>query len=381
MISSLYAATSLFALAIWSRSTEATYVLTLTEHSPVPILSSSNPVGEGNSGDCLIFNPSAITSSSAFREEGLLVRECCGETCAGHGRRALRNGNVDHAERISFAPCDLDTGKCGDALPSTTFDLDPGADAEDPRALFNSFDGYYYLFYYRSPAVPESKCVGDQCTVQLSRTKTPLNASSWEYVATLPWHRNGCCWIRPKGEQTYCMFGEGPDPLQGLGISTTTDISTGEFRQIRWTLSGDADNVTSPLTSDGKWILPLGSTRNEIKLEAGTHFHSLDDGNLLTFYAAATPGWVAHGNYTVGWLIVDGENPSTILQRSTTHILIPTFDYETLCPGEKDCKYRGERHNVIFLSSAVKLKGAKDTFRLFFGAGDGNVGTAVVTVT
>ena len=174
------------------------------------------------------------------------------------------------------------------------------------------------------------------------------------------------------------MWGEGPSPLPGLGISTTTDISTGEFTQVTWSSGGD--NATSPLTPDGKWILPLGEKENEIKLEAGTHFHPLDDGNLLTFYAAATPGWVAHGNYTVGWLIVDGKDPSVILQRSVLHILVPTFDYETLCPGKKDCMYKGERHNVIFLSSVVKLEGKKNTFRLFYGAGDGNVGTAVVTV-
>ena len=371
----------LFFAAFVSRS-DALYNVILTDHSPTPILSSANPPGQGSSHGCLIFNPSAIVSPSSASgvQEGLLVRECCGVSCTGHGYRHLENGVVvePHAERISFAPCDLNVGTCEDALPSTAFNLDPDADAEDPRALFNPYDGYYYLFYYRSPAVSQSKCTGDLCNVQLSRTKTPLNASSYEYIATLPWHRNGCCWIRPKGEKTYCMWGEGPSPLPGLGISTTTDISTGDFTQVTWTSRGN--NVTSPLTPDGNWILPLGEKENEIKLEAGTHFHQLDDGNLLTFYAAATPGWVAHGNYTVGWLIVDGKDPSTIIQRGAHHILVPTFDYETLCPGEKDCKYKGERHNVIFLSSMVRLKGKKNTFRLFYGAGDGNVGTAVVTV-
>ena len=48
--------------------------------------------------------------------------------------------------------------------------------------------------------------------------------------------------------------------------------------------------------------------------------------------------------------------------------------------GAEGCKYRGERKNVIFLCSATPLPGAKDKFRLFFGGGDGNVGTAVVEV-
>ena len=50
------------------------------------------------------------------------------------------------------------------------------------------------------------------------------------------------------------------------------------------------------------------------------------------------------------------------------------------CDGAPDCPYVGERKNVIFACSATPLA-AKDTFRLFFGGGDGNVGTAVVRVT
>ena len=113
-------------------------------------------------------------------------------------------------------------------------------------------------------------------------------------------------------------------------------------------------------------------------MEGGTHLHPLSDGNIVTFYAAATPGWVANGNYTAGWLILSGKDPTHVLQRSTKHILVPTFQYETLCDGKSDCPYIGERNNVIFLSSAVPIGG--DRFRLFFGAGDGNVGTAVVSV-
>ena len=40
------------------------------------------------------------------------------------------------------------------------------------------------------------------------------------------------------------------------------------------------------------------------------------------------------------------------------------------------CPYQGERKRVIFLCSATPLGG--DRFRLFWGGGDGNVGTGVV---
>ena len=38
--------------------------------------------------------------------------------------------------------------------------------------------------------------------------------------------------MRPKGERSYCIWGEGPGPLPGLGISYTTDIDSGAFTQV-----------------------------------------------------------------------------------------------------------------------------------------------------
>lgn len=90
------------------------------------------------------------------------------------------------------------------------------------------------------------------------------------------------------------------------------------------------------------------------------------------------------GNYTVGFLVLSAADPSVILQRSTTHTMIPVMDYETLCDGAPDCPYVGERKNVIFLPSANLLASSADDdyddIRVFFGGGDGNVGTAVLRV-
>ena len=51
---------------------------------------------------------------------------------------------------------------------------------------------------------------------------------------------------------------------------------------------------------------------------------------------------------------------------------------ETAAAAHDDagCPYQGERKRVIFLCSATPLGG--DRFRLFWGGGDGNVGTGVV---
>jgi len=187
--------------------------------------------------------------------------------------------------------------------------------------------------------------------------------------------------MRPKGERSYCIWGEGPGPFPGLGISYTEDIASGMFTQAAWSFGKQMSNVTTPLSADMQWFLPLGGAAPnfEIKLEAGAHPVQLSSGDWLFFYAAATPGWVANGNYTVGYVVLDNADPTRILQR-TSQFMVPTYDYETLCQGRPDCEYTGERKNVIFMCSATPTN-QKDEFRLFFGGGDGNVGTALVRVS
>ena len=48
-----------------------------------------------------------------------------------------------------------------------------------------------YLFYYGETKVPAAECAGASCTVKLAKTQTPLDASSWQHITTLDWHRNG----------------------------------------------------------------------------------------------------------------------------------------------------------------------------------------------
>ena len=102
----------------------------------------------------------------------------------GMPRRHLADTS-DSAERIGFAPCDVETGRCGDVIPS--FNLDPASNAEDPRALL--YDGMYYNFYYRE--TNGGSYTGPECKVKLAKTATPLIATSWQAIGTFPWHRNG----------------------------------------------------------------------------------------------------------------------------------------------------------------------------------------------
>eukprot|EP01043_Picozoa_sp_COSAG02_P023892 COSAG02_NODE_1290_length_13442_cov_6.479125_1_plen_438_part_00 len=403
---------------------EESFVVSFTEHSSTPVISTNNTKGNGST-PCMTLNPSYIPASAGLNQSGLLLRMCCGEnvfcnncgsgTCNGrhpHGTPAPSYPfpfNPSIPERITFAPCDLATGLCGDV--DTAVNLDPTVFAEDPRAFL--YNGWYYNFYWRGKpgSYHPGKCTlnvaangsaTELCGVALAKTQTPLNSSSWQIITYLPWVRNGCCHMKPKGQKSYCLFGSGPDGcpnqafmppepkigcagyLSGIGIAYTEDIDSGIFHQVSWSV---AAGVHSPVTPDSMWMSPLGIDHAEVHLEAGAAPQLLSNGDLLHFYAGMTPGfgrggnWT--GNYTAGWIVLDGKDPSKIVGRWNGAVpwFSPTFDYETLCRGAADCKFVGENPNTIFLSSATATGRVKDEFRLWYGAGDGNVGTAVVQVT
>ena len=254
------------------------FVVSFTERPPLPAVSMANPPGKGHA-PCQAMNPSFIPASAGLNRSGVLLRMCCGENvfCNDCGSGTC-NGRHPHGapapsypfpfdpkipERISFAPCDLATGVCGDV--EADVNLDPTWFAEDPRAFL--YNGWYYNFYWRGKPghVSTSKaCTGKLCGVMLAKTKTPLVSASWEIITDLPWVRNGCCFMKPKGQKSFCLFGSGPDGcpnplfdpvpkagcngfLSGLGVAYTTDIDVGVFTQVPWSV---AAGVNSPLTND-----------------------------------------------------------------------------------------------------------------------------------
>ena len=309
------------------------YKVVLAEHSPTPVISFANVKGQGNSPCKKTFNPSYVEVAGENKVGGVLLRT---DGCAA------TKGS------LSWAPCDVQTGVCGDVDPS--YQISRSSGSQDPRAIFDKYSGYFYNFAYGGNwSVPDgcassgSPGAPGACSVVLSRTKTPAVASSWEHVpgGTLPWHRNGCCWMQPVGQKSYCIFGESGTTGRnsGLGIAYTTDISTGKFTQTNWT--GGVPGIDGV----GLWMQALGAEQEEIKLEAGSHLVQLESGDFLHFYAAATPGWVANGNYTAGYIILDKDEPTKIIQRGSGQFMVPTYDYETLCgiqPGESGnttCKY------------------------------------------
>jgi predicted GH43/DUF377 family glycosyl hydrolase len=77
------------------------------------------------------------------------------------------------------------------------------------------------------------------------------------------------------------------------------------------------------------------------------------------------------------YVILNGTDPTQILQRAQTPLLSPTRIWETgTAPAE--CNVA----NVVFLEAAAPATdGTPNTFDVWFGGSDAVVGTARITVT
>lgn len=75
----------------------------------------------------------------------------------------------------------------------------------------------------------------------------------------------------------------------------------------------------------------------------------------------------------MGFVILNGTDPTQILQRSDEPILSPQLEWEV----------SGLTANVVFAEGWIRLEGAAnpDTFLVFYGAADTCVGAAALTVT
>lgn len=187
------------------------YKVVLAEHNALPALSSANAKGKGASPCPKTFNPSYIEVAGENKVGGIIVRT--------DGCNATQG-------RMSFAKCNVQTGICDDL--NASYQIPSSQGTQDPRVIYNRYDQYFYNFAYGSNSA-QSKADGcptsglpgapGACTVILSRTKTPADSSSWEHVpgGTYPWHRNGCCWMQPTGQRTYCIFGESGSEGPRLG--------------------------------------------------------------------------------------------------------------------------------------------------------------------
>jgi predicted GH43/DUF377 family glycosyl hydrolase len=114
-------------------------------------------------------------------------------------------------------------------------------------------------------------------------------------------------------------------------------------------------------------------------VEAGPPPLPLADGNLIFFHNSDNSTHPPDGDfvaYNPGWVILNGTDPTQILQRSAVPLLSPVFGWE-----QGVAPFLCNVHDVVFLEAARAVLGQPDTFDVFFGGSDTVVGTARIKVT
>lgn len=95
-------------------------------------------------------------------------------------------------------------------------------------------------------------------------------------------------------------------------------------------------------------------------VESGPPPLQLSTGDYLFFYNGATTG---NMTYHAAWIILDGKDPTKVLQRAELPMLSPKLAWE-LGVHPYSCNVK----NVIFLEAAHPLEGKVDIFRVYYGA-------------
>jgi len=234
---------------------------------------------------------------------------------------------------------------------------------EDPRAVYREKDQTYYILYSAventTGNIPISK-------LALATTKTPAIKSS--YVLHGPifpevrWSKSGALLIRDGySGPSYLYWGDSTD-FPGIQLATTTDLLNYTYH-------------------DGIFIPVRKNFFDSMLVEAGPMPLLLSNGHYLFLYNSGRHGYPSKKpdwdvQYNVGWVILDGQDPTKILARSSEPILSPELAWE-----KGDAPYLGLTPNVVFVEGWVRHPTKKDTFILFYGAADSAVGAAELTVT
>ena len=126
------------------------YKVVLTEHSPTPALSSANAKGHGASPCPTTFNPSYVEVAGENKVGGIIVRMRSAHEVSlsrrSSDRAIISRGSFARAGTdncnatsgaMSWAPCDVQTGVCGDLNASYLYPKSQGT--EDPRIIFNKY--------------------------------------------------------------------------------------------------------------------------------------------------------------------------------------------------------------------------------------------------
>jgi len=226
---------------------------------------------------------------------------------------------------------------------------------EDPRVVYDTSSGIYYVFFTSfSSRGPK---------LSFMTTKNPSDSKSYiNYGPIFPdisSSKSGALLIREK-QPSYLIWGDS-SLVNGIQMAVTMDL-------LNYT---NLPGIFLPIRKDHF---------DSVLVEAGPMPLRLSDGNYLFLYNSARNGYPSKKpqwdlQYNVGWVILNGTDPTEILERCEEPILSPELPWE-VGSGEKSLT-----PNVVFLEGWVRTEEASDSFFLFYGAADTVVGLASLTVS
>jgi len=194
--------------------------------------------------------------------------------------------------------------------------------------------------------------------LSLAKTKTPWLKETWdrqgEVFPNIPWSKSGALLFRDELPH-YLIWGD-----LYLTIAETYDMKVFTNKA-------------------GKFLEPRATSWDKTLVESGPPPLKLEDGNYLFFYNSGRddfpsekPGYSYQ--YNVGFLILDKDDPTKILQRSENPILSPELAWE-----KGKAPFLDLTPNVVFLEGAKAL--GNNQYLVFYGGADSVIGTGLVTVT
>ena len=323
------------------------YSVEVVERGSTPILAYLDKTSQFQQ----IFNPTWVEPSSGTNgKKGIIARtqNCVsnvGDVCTFCG------GSADKASFLTFSEeLEDHTFKTVDESSKVfgPFDSTDSWGTEDPRMQYNSADGLYYMFY--------TAYNGSAIHLSLATTTNPTSGSS-------AWNRRGPLFPTLQNTKSAALL---------LRDSPPHYLFWGDH-DIRVTTSADP----TVWTDTGSILLSPRTDKFDSQLvESGPPPLRLSTGDYLFFYNSAELGWPKNTstNYNVGYVILSGEDPSVILVRSSVPLLTPKYSWE-----QGVSPYACNVPNVVFLEAAHAV--GRDHFRVFFGAADANIGSAIIKVT
>lgn len=231
---------------------------------------------------------------------------------------------------------------------------------EDPRVVYRESTGEYILLY---TAVQDFHNGTLSAKLSMATTKNPKDKSSWirhgPLFPEIPWSKSGALLLRDDvpGSPHYLIFGDS-SLLPGIQMATSYDLK-------KWTILPGLFMEVRPNSWDSALV------------ESGPMPLRLQDGNYLFIYNSARGGFPSKKpgyqfQYNVGFLILDKDDPTKILQRSDEPILSPVLSWETgLNPSGLALV-----PNVVFCEGWSSV--GPNKFNLYYGGADSVIGAAAL---